>query len=476
MYAVPAVLQTYGGSKLGYSHEHNEDRFVIEEDLGVLCGVGGGGRPSHRTALLAVFDGHGGAGAASYLQRCVAGAVRDAISRRSSDLSSESPSGLPLLLRDALVEACALLEVGLKLHASSRGGSSHDEEEDDDEDERAEEEGGGGGDTSGATAAIVVVHRGVVAAATVGDCQVLLCNAREQTTTLADDTLEGKGGVAGKEASATSSFSSSSSSPSSSGAPAAAKRGSKFTKFRALTTPHRSQDAAEARRLTGAGATLDGGRAFGLLEPSRAFGDWDVKRDYDGSSDSTSGGGGGSSSRSSSRSSSGSSGHGDDEAAFGASLMGFEEASAGRGRLAVNAAPAVATCQIVPKERAITDQDNRGSGKRRRTDLGDIKAHDEEDQQEQEQAQEQENGRDGSSGGHGGAAATNDTEDLHLCPFLVLGSDGLFDFASHEKVFEFARCAVAFDREPTGDLVDMARKAGSPDDLSAVVAVLPCSW
>ena len=180
-----------------------------------------------------------------------------------------------------------------------------DEEEDDDEDERAEEEGGGG-DTSGATAAIVVVHRGVVAAATVGDCQVLLCNAREQTTTLADDTLEGKGGVAGKEASATSSFSSSSSSPSSSGAPAAAKRGSKFTKFRALTTPHRSQDAAEARRLAGAGATLDKGRAFGLLEPSRAFGDWDLKRDYDGSSDSTSGGG---SSSSSSSSSSGSSGN-----------------------------------------------------------------------------------------------------------------------------------------------------------------------
>ena len=59
---------------------------------------------------------------------------------------------------------------------------------------------------------------------------------------------------------------------------------------------------------------------------------------------------------------------------------------------------------------------------------------------------------------------------------MVLGSDGLFDFASHEKVFEFARCAVAFDREPTGDLVDMARKAGSPDDVSAVVAVLPCSW
>ena len=80
LYAVPAVLRTYGGSKLGYSHEHNEDRFVIEEDLGVLCGVGGGytgggGRPSHRTALLAVFDGHGGAGAAPYLQRCVAGAL-----------------------------------------------------------------------------------------------------------------------------------------------------------------------------------------------------------------------------------------------------------------------------------------------------------------------------------------------------------------------------------------------------------------
>jgi len=48
--------------------------------------------------------------------------------------------------------------------------------------------------------------------------------------------------------------------------------------FFELTTPHRATDSSERARILAAGGTVVNGRVMGVLEPSRAIGDLDLKK------------------------------------------------------------------------------------------------------------------------------------------------------------------------------------------------------
>lgn len=95
-------------------------------------------------------------------------------------------------------------------------------------------------DESGACVTLVLCRAGNIAVANVGDCRAMLFNCR------LDQGRNGKTPV--------------------------------VTRVHELTTPHRASDASERKRIMAAGGCVVNGRVMGVLEPSRAIGDLDLKR------------------------------------------------------------------------------------------------------------------------------------------------------------------------------------------------------
>ena len=347
------VVDTF--SQAGPRHA-NEDRFLVVDDLDTLQTSGGtnsryppgvmsSGAP---TCLWGVFDGHGGSGASEYIKANAAfecsHALQDLRALAESEAAAKGgASRNPTAGVPRLLRA-AIAETFQRLEAGFERVSRKTR------------------DFSGACTTIVLCTHGVVAVGNLGDCRALLCFCETDDYGTAESHRE-------------------------------------------ITVAHRATDPAEKARITQAGGFVLNGRVMGVLEPSRAIGDWDLKRNP-------------------------------------------------KSRHAVSSKPSL-NVQVVRKN----DTDTGGSGgKGARSTAG----------RNSKRAEKKMGGARLMNAMHSSAGGA----DLPRDPFMVIASDGVWDFMTDDEVVECVQKSTRFglDRsEPARRLVAQAKAKRSQDDITAVV-------
>jgi len=315
-----------------------------------------------KTSLWCVFDGHGGSTASEYCRTHVVLEVMRALRSQPGGISGAQdalPSDSAASLTAALKLSIAALEAGFSKFARR-------------------------GDDSGCCATLVLCRQGVMVSANLGDCRAMLFNARSNSAEGgsvieigsnplgAKSQQRGFGGSRGHR----DALNWANSMSSGDGAGEHEDSLPPLVACYELTTPHRADDPPERARIESCGGSVVNGRVMGVLEPSRAIGDLDLKR-------------------------------------------------LPKARLAVSIEPSLASLELVP-----------------------------------------------------GAAPSSSAPEAF--PFVVLASDGLWDFVEPRRVYEVAKQALMDSSSSQGALLGangaaakrLAREAeacGSQDDITVMV-------
>jgi len=213
-----------------------------------------------KTSLWCVFDGHGGSTASEYCRTHVVLEVLRALRSQPGGIAGAQdalPADTSASLTAALKLSIAALEAGFSKFARR-------------------------GDDSGCCATLVLCRHGVMVSANLGDCRCMLFNARSHNAEggsvidiggnpLRAKSQRGFGGSRGHRDALNWANSSSVDGREDDSLPP-------IVSCYELTTPHRAEDPAERARIESCGGSVVNGRVMGVLEPSRAIGDLDLKR------------------------------------------------------------------------------------------------------------------------------------------------------------------------------------------------------